>query len=189
MIESEKLAELDIEKNKFFSNISHEFRTPLTLILGPLDRFIGKLKNDEQKEELNLVKRNARRLQTLINQLLSLSKLESGKMKLKAHPENIVKLTRLFLQSFHSMAEDKGIKLEFESDAEEYIVYVDTIKIEKITNNLLSNAFKFTEKGGKIKVSVTPLNPPSRGDKSESPIISPLTGNPTHYPPMRGAGG
>ncbi|MCK5278786.1 MAG: hypothetical protein KAK04_09610, partial [Cyclobacteriaceae bacterium] len=72
-VQSEKLAELDIEKNKFFSNISHEFRTPLTLILGPLNRFIGKIKNEGQKQELNLVMRNARRLQTLINQLLSLS--------------------------------------------------------------------------------------------------------------------
>ena len=142
-------------KQQFFSNISHEFRTPLTLILGPLDRIIDNLKNEEQKQELNLVKRNARRLQTLINQLLSLSKLESGKMKLKASPENIVKLAKVFLQSFHSLAEYKGIKLEFESDAEDYIVYIDTLKFEKITNNLLSNSFKFTEKGGKIKVSLS----------------------------------
>ncbi|HZK07066.1 MAG TPA: two-component regulator propeller domain-containing protein [Bacteroidales bacterium] len=168
---AENLAELDIEKNKFFSNISHEFRTPLTLILGPLDRFIGTLNNEEQKQEINLVRRNARRLQTLINQLLSLSKLESGKMKLKARPENIVKLTSLFLQSFHSMAEDKGIKLEFESDAEEHIVYIDSIKFEKVVNNLLSNAFKFTEKGGKIKVSITLLNPSLRGETHGTPNL------------------
>jgi signal transduction histidine kinase/ligand-binding sensor domain-containing protein/DNA-binding response OmpR family regulator len=153
-IRAEQLEELDIEKNKFFSNISHEFRTPLTLILGPLDRFIAKLKSKEQKQELNLVRRNARRLQTLINQLLSLSKLEEGKMKLRARPENIVKLTRLFLQSFHSMAENRGIKLEFESDTEEHLVYIDTIKYEKVVNNLLSNAFKFTERGGKILTSI-----------------------------------
>ena len=184
IIEAEKHAELDIEKNKFFSNISHEFRTPLTLILGPLERLIGNLKNGEQKSELNLIRRNAQRLQILINQLLSLSKLESGKMKLKARPENIVKLTRLFLQSFNSMAEDRGINLEFESDADEHIVYVDTIKYEKVVNNLLSNAFKFTEKGGEIKVSInlTPLNPrligeqaPSRTSfKKENPFSPPL---------------
>lgn len=167
-LNAEKLAELDIEKNKFFSNISHEFRTPLTLILGPLERLIGSPKDENQKKQLNLVKRNARRLQTLINQLLSLSKLESGKMKLKARPENIVKLTRLFLQSFHSMAEDKGIKLEFESDAEEYIVCIDTIKFEKVVNNLLSNAFKFTERGGKIKVNIKSL---------QSTVFSPQSGN------------
>jgi len=173
-VNAEKLAELDIEKNKFFSNISHEFRTPLTLILGPLDRFIGKLKNEEQKQELNLVRRNARRLQTLINQLLSLSKLESGKMKLRARPKNIVQLTNLFMRSFHSMAEHQGIKLDFESDAEEYIVYLDTIKFEKVVNNLLSNALKFTDRGDKIKVSIytesTPHGSPSRGDNPPTGI-------------------
>jgi len=177
-VNAEKLAELDVEKNKFFSNISHEFRTPLTLILGPLDRFIGKLKNEDQKQELNLVRRNARRLQTLINQLLSLSKIESGRMRLKARPENIVKLTGLFLQSFHSMAEDKGIKLEFESDAEVYIVCIDTIKFEKVVNNLLSNAFKFTEQGGKVKVGIssfTPLGPHLRGYSPASELF-PLGG-------------
>ena len=186
-VQAEQMAELDMEKNKFFSNISHEFRTPLTLILGPLDRFIGKLKDEDQKQELNLVRRNARRLQTLINQLLSLSKLESGKMKLKACPENIVKLTSLFLQSFHSMAEDRGIKLGFESDAEECLVYIDTLKFEKVVNNLLSNAFKFTERGGEIKVSITllhtPLSPPPRfreasaeQRRGDSARVSPLQG-------------
>lgn len=162
-VETDKILELDAEKNKFFSNISHEFRTPLTLILGPLDRIIAKLKNKEQVDEINLVRRNARRLQTLINQLLSLSKLESGKMKLKAGPENIVQLTTLFLDSFHSLAEDRGIKTEFESDEEEFIVYVDKLKFEKIVNNLLSNAFKFTERGGKIKVSISSSNEVERG--------------------------
>lgn len=163
-VHTDQLEELNIEKNKFFSNISHEFRTPLTLILGPLDRFIGKLKTEEEKQELNLVRRNARRLQTLINQLLSLSKLESGKMKLRAQSENIVKLTKLFLQSFHSMAHDKGIKLEFESDSEEYMICVDTLKFEKVVNNLLSNAFKFTERGGKLKLSIR--NAERESDKS-----------------------
>ncbi|MCF8368878.1 MAG: response regulator [Bacteroidales bacterium] len=157
LIESEKRKELDIEKNKFFSNISHEFRTPLTLILGPLNKIIDKSANEEQKEELGLIRRNAQRLQVLINQLLSLSKLESGQMKLKACPENIVRLTRVLVESFQSMAEDREIKIDFECNANEYIVYIDALKYEKIVNNLLSNAFKFTERGGKIKVSVSPL--------------------------------
>jgi DNA-binding response OmpR family regulator/nitrogen-specific signal transduction histidine kinase len=162
-VHAESLASLDKEKNKFFSNISHEFRTPLTLILGPLDSLIADSIQEKEKEKLNLVQRNARRLQTLINQLLSLSKLESGNLKLKARPENIVKLSRLLLESFHSLAEDRGIHIDFESDAEEYIVYIDKLKFEKIVNNLLSNAFKFTEKGGKIRVSVTPHDPPLKG--------------------------
>ncbi len=167
-VQADQLVELDIEKNKFFSNISHEFRTPLTLILGPLERLIGSPKDENQKEQLTMIRRNARRLQMLINQLLSLSKLESGKMKLKTRSENIVKLTRMFLQSFHSMAEDKGIKLEFETDAEEYIVCVDTGKFEKIVNNLLSNAFKFTERGGFIKVAIS---------SPQSAVSSPQSGN------------
>ncbi len=154
-INAEKLSELDTERNKFFSNISHEFRTPLTLILGPLDRYIGKVKDEGHLQELTLIRRNARRLQTLINQLLSLSKLESGRMKLRARPENIAKLCRVFVQSFQSIADSRGITLEYESDAEEHIVYIDTLKIEKVANNLLSNAFKFTEKGGKIMVSIS----------------------------------
>jgi len=153
-VNEENLAKLDREKNKFFSNISHEFRTPLTLILGPLNRVIGRIKKDEDKTDLKMVHRSALRLQTLINQLLSLSKLESGSMKLNTRPENIVQLTRMFLESFHSLAEDRGIKTEFESVAEEYTVYLDKLKFEKIVNNLLSNAFKFTERGGKIKVSL-----------------------------------
>lgn len=166
-VEADKMAELDHEKNKFFSNISHEFRTPLTLILGPLDRFVNKLKDKDQVNEINLVRRNARRLQTLINQLLSLSKLESGNLKLKARPENVVRLARLLLDSFHSLAEDRDIKIEFESDVEECIVYIDKLKFEKIVNNLLSNAFKFTEKGGKIKVSVSSAS----GDEKDGVTI------------------
>jgi signal transduction histidine kinase/ligand-binding sensor domain-containing protein/DNA-binding response OmpR family regulator len=154
LIKAEKLEELDIEKSKFFNNISHEFRTPLTLILGPLDRIIDRLKDQEQKSELNLVKRNAERLQNLISQLLSLAKLESGKMKLESCPEDIVQLTKVFTFSFHSMAENKGIEIIFESNVTECEVYLDRSKYEKICNNLLSNALKFTENGGEIRVSV-----------------------------------
>jgi len=107
---------------------------------------IEKMKNEDEKEELNLIKRNTRRLQTLINQLLSLSKLESGTMKLNARRVNIVKLTRLYLQSFHSLVENKSISLVFESDADEYVVYLDAIKYEKIANKLISTAFKFIER-------------------------------------------
>lgn len=153
-IQTEKLEELDKMKSRFFANISHEFRTPLTLILGPLQNLFSKSPDSETKQELGIMQRNARRLQKLINQLLSLSKLEAGKIKLTTKEENIVTLIRLFVQSFESYAAQKKIDLVFTSDQDEILIYIDRDKIEKTLNNLLSNAFKFTPAGGKIKVEI-----------------------------------
>ncbi len=154
-IQTEKLIEVDREKNNFFANVTHEFRTPLTLILGPVDKVISALKEGKHKQELRIAHRNAKRLQTLINQLLSLSKLETGKMKIRASKADIVKLVKLCVQSFDSLARQKQIELTFNSSMESYPLIIDRLKIEKIIYNLLSNAFKFTEKGGKIKVGIS----------------------------------
>jgi signal transduction histidine kinase/ligand-binding sensor domain-containing protein/DNA-binding response OmpR family regulator len=153
--EAQKLHEVDEIKSRFFTNISHEFRTPLTLILGPVKQIIERMKDEKTKDELSLVHRNAKKLLGLVNQLLDISKLESGNMKLQTVPQNIIPFLKALLLSFTSYAERKKITLKFNSEEDEIIVYLDRDKVEKIITNILSNAFKFTPDGGTIAVTVT----------------------------------
>jgi signal transduction histidine kinase/ligand-binding sensor domain-containing protein/DNA-binding response OmpR family regulator len=152
--EADKLREIDEVKSRFFANISHEFRTPLTLIQGPLKQLLSDEFQGQPKKLYRMMLRNSRRLLELINQLLDLSKLESGRMILQARSENIIKIMRGLVLSFTSLAERKKIDLAIEASAESIIGYIDRDKTEKIITNLLSNAFKFTPEGGKISVSV-----------------------------------
>ncbi|MCP5106741.1 MAG: response regulator [bacterium] len=152
--QSEKLQEMDKVKSRFFANISHEFRTPLTLISGPIEQMISDKRNGEQKERLNLVLRNSHRLLTLINQLLDLSRFDSGKMKLQASPQNIIPFLKGILASFELAAAQKKINLVFSPEEENIILYFDAEKLEEVICNLLSNAFKFTPGKGTITVGV-----------------------------------
>jgi signal transduction histidine kinase/ligand-binding sensor domain-containing protein/DNA-binding response OmpR family regulator len=152
--EAEKLHEVDELKSRFFANISHEFRTPLTLILGPAKDIIDSTKEIKTKQTAGLIKRNAGRLLGLVNQLLDLSKLEAGKMKLETREQDIVPLLKGLVLSFSSLADLKKIKLDFNTTQDGIDIYLDKDKIEKIINNILTNAFKFTPEGGKIEVSV-----------------------------------
>ena len=162
---AQKLQEIDHLKSRFFANISHEFRTPLTLILGPVEQMLSGNFRGNLQNQYQMILRNGRRLLRLINQLLDLSKLESGGMTLRAREENVVQLVRLYVQAFESLAKRKGIRLRFEAEQDNISAFVDRDKLEKILNNLLSNAFKFTEEGGEVAVSVTPL-------PSASPLIN-----------------
>ncbi|MGI4727501.1 MAG: ATP-binding protein, partial [Janthinobacterium lividum] len=154
-IESTKrMHELDLMKIKFFTNVSHEFRTPLSLITSPIDTLIKNNKNPEQNSQLLMIRRNSRRLLNLVNQLLDFRKMESNELKLNLEKSDIISFIKEVSASFADLAEQK--QLNFYIDAEEGSVFTrfDHDKIERILFNLLSNAFKFTPAGGQISVSL-----------------------------------
>lgn len=151
---SAKLKELDTLKTRFFANISHEFRTPLTLILGPIEKWRAKTAGDDLQKDLSMMERNAHRLLRLINQLLDLSKIEAGGMKLQAAWGDIVPFIKGIAQSFQSSAGRRSIALRMEIEEEKIDGYFEYDKVEKILTNLLSNAFKFTGDGGEVMVRV-----------------------------------
>lgn len=148
----EKEKELDRMKSRFFANISHEFRTPLTLILGPLDGIIRKVEQTDVRKQLKVMKRNASRLLDLVNQLLDLSKVESGKLELNISHSDIISVIKGVSMSFHSMAEQKHISLQLDVQPDYLEFNYDREKIATILTNLLSNAFKFTREYGKISI-------------------------------------
>ena len=152
--EAEKLKEIDELKSRFFANISHEFRTPLTLILGPLERMVAKVKDSGVNQDLKTAQQNAHRLLRLINQLLDLSKMETGSMRLEVCQVEMGALIKQYVETFQSLADSKGITLKFESIEEGILAFVDRDKLQKIVFNLVSNALKFTPEGGRVMVSL-----------------------------------
>ena len=154
LVEREKLKELDETKSRFFANISHEFRTPLTLIEGPIKQLKDGEFQGNVKDVYNLILKNTNRLLGLINQLLDLSKLEAKKLKLKAAKQNILPLLSGLVQSFESLAKRKDIEYVYTKPEVEVELYFDQEKFEKIIINLLANAFKFTPDGGRIEITI-----------------------------------
>ena len=144
-----------IRKSKFFTNISHEFRTPLTLILGPAEDISEKTTDQGIKKSAGIIKKNAGRLYSLVNQLMDLSKLEEGKMKLEVSEQNIIPFLKGLFLSFSSLAERKRMTYKFTTIEGNLNVFIDEDKVEKVMNNLLSNAFKFTPEGGIIELKVS----------------------------------
>jgi signal transduction histidine kinase/DNA-binding response OmpR family regulator len=156
--QKEKLQDLDALKSRFFANISHEFRTPLTLILGPLKKRLEAAQSSDDKLEFNLMHRNATRLLNLVNQLLDLSQLEAGMLQLKASEGNLNDFLTHITSQFYSLAASKN--LDFKLCAEEKItLYFDPEKLEKIILNLLGNAFKFTPAHGTVTISLEKREP------------------------------
>lgn len=150
-----RLQAMEQMKTRFFANLSHEFRTPLTLILGPvqdaLQQTFGPLP-EVLRQPLGQVQRNGLRLQRLINELLDLAKLEAGGMTLHLRGENLPRFLRTLVCSFAPLAERRNIQLTFEALPEDLVMALDAGKLEKVVFNLLSNAFKFTPEGGTIRV-------------------------------------
>lgn len=155
-LKAEKAQELDALKTRFFTNVSHEFRTPLTLIIDPLESLIsGKLSNDKAKEYYGVMHRNAARLLVLINQFLDFRKLESGNLKLKVFKGDIVAFVQNVMTAFEFRAEQKNIDYQLETDLTELQFGFDADSVEKILYNLISNAFKFTPEGGRIVLNLS----------------------------------
>lgn len=147
-----KEREVDQLKSQFFTNVSHEFRTPLTLILGVNQQIQEQFPDSKLQELLQLSSKNVTHLQQLITQLLDISKLEAGKMELDLEAIDLLAYINVLTASFDSLAQQNEVKLSFKSELTRLPLKVDQDKMGKIVNNLISNAIKFTETGGSIDV-------------------------------------
>ncbi|HET7307500.1 MAG TPA: ATP-binding protein [Gammaproteobacteria bacterium] len=144
---AEQLAELDRAKTVFFNNISHEFRTPLTLILGPIERALASAERTLPEEQLGLVWRNALRLSRMVNTLLSFARMEAGRARARFAPTDLAAFTADLASAFRSAADSVGLTLDVDCPPLPEPVYVDPEMWEKIVLNLLSNAVKYTHEG------------------------------------------
>ncbi|MEO5603280.1 MAG: ATP-binding protein [Cyclobacteriaceae bacterium] len=157
---AEALAEIDKAKTVFFSNISHEFRTPLTLMLGSLEELLNKRNGEiavSDKEAIETSHRNAMRLLRLVNNLLDFSRIEAGRVQAQYQLTDLAKFTTELASNFRSVVENAGLIFQVKTDADIQPVYIDKEMWEKIVLNLLSNAFKYTLKGS-ITISLTTEN-------------------------------
>ena len=153
--QAEKLRELDELKSQFFANVSHELRTPLTLILGPLqdalDGRFGPLRQD-LAEQVEVALSNAQRLLGLVDQLLDVARLNAGRLRLRLRRGELAAAVRQRVEAFLPLAERRGMKLSLADPMEPVEAWFDEIQIEKVFDNLLGNALKFTPRGGKVRV-------------------------------------
>jgi signal transduction histidine kinase/DNA-binding response OmpR family regulator len=159
-MELEKLREIDSLKSRFFADISHELRTPLTLILAPVGQLLDEASKPRIVRKLQLVRNNTVYLLRLIGQILDLSKLEARGMRLRAAPGDVVQCVEQSVAAFAPVAEAKGITLSFRpsppsSPAPDHDTYFDRDVVEKILNNVVGNALKFTPNGGAVSVALT----------------------------------
>ena len=172
-----KLGELDSAKTAFFSNVSHEFRTPLTLILGPVEQALETPGRALSGDALDAVHRNALRLLRLVNSVLDFSRIESGRLALSFAPIDLARLTGGVAGAFQSLFDDAGVRLSVDCPPLAEPVYVDAAQWEKVVMNLISNAFKFTFEG-EVSVSLS-----ARDDHVELAVRDTGTGIPNEELP------
>ncbi|MVT08778.1 hybrid sensor histidine kinase/response regulator transcription factor [Chitinophaga tropicalis] len=152
--EAERQRAFDEVKIRFLTNLSHEFRTPVSLIAGPVQTLLDSETDQEKKGQLSMVKRNTRRLLNLVNQLLDFRKLEEQELRLNATPGDIVLFVQEVVESFRDLADRRHISFSFSSSFESYYTLFDKDKIERVLFNLLSNAFKFTGRDGTVTMHI-----------------------------------
>ncbi|MGI9552699.1 MAG: ATP-binding protein, partial [Aurantibacter sp.] len=154
-IQAEKLLELDKAKSRFFANISHEFRTPLTLIKGPIEQLEQNFDEKLSMENVKMIRRNSNRVLHMVNQLLNLSKIDDGSLKLALTEGDIYKCLRAATSSFNSHAAQRNIDYKVQIPQAVLWTSFDRDKLENVVYNLLGNAFKFSEDGAEISFDVT----------------------------------
>ena len=152
---NKELQELNRLKSNFFANISHEFRTPLTLIKGPIELLEQNPEEKLDKEDLRMIRRNTNKLLGLVNQLLDLSRIDEGKLKLKPSEGDILKCIRTAAASFNSYAAQRQMDYRIKVPNTQAWASFDIDKMEKVIYNLLSNAFKFSDEGGKVIIEAS----------------------------------
>lgn len=163
--EAQRMHELDLMKIKFFTNVSHEFRTPLSLIMAPVDKMLSQIADTEIQRQLLLINRNAKRLLNLVNQLLDFRKMEYQELKLHQKNGEIVGFIKDLSQTFTDVADQKHIRFIFDSEIESFYTRFDYDKIERIMFNLLSNAYKFTHSGGQVSVLLNMVDKKQKSEK------------------------
>jgi signal transduction histidine kinase/ligand-binding sensor domain-containing protein/DNA-binding response OmpR family regulator len=151
--QAKRMHDLDLLKIKFLTNVSHEFRTPLSLIITPMEKLIRQAPEAE-KQQLQMIQRNGRRLLNLVNQLLDFRKMEVQELKIHPKTGDIIQFIQELCYSFSDVADRKNIALRFVTDRKNLVTLFDHDKIERIIFNLLSNAFKFTPQHGEVKISL-----------------------------------
>lgn len=164
--ERKKDAEMKELRLGLFTNLAHEIRTPLTLVMGPLRTLREAEQDPAQKDTFNLMYRNCLRINRLVNQLMDIRKIDAGQMQMHFRKTDLVYFVKDIMQSFLPLAESKHIRYGIDAAHDEEFVWIDQGNFDKIVYNILSNAFKHTPDGGSIRLKITAPKP-NRGRLSE----------------------